>query len=53
MTWNGVQGFTSAPNETLTLNGVTVGTYHTERNLTFLTIDSQSASLFYEFRAIR
>ncbi|KAK4700174.1 hypothetical protein P7C70_g6076, partial [Phenoliferia sp. Uapishka_3] len=40
MTWGGVQGFTTAPNSTMTLNGVATGTWHTERNLTFLMVNN-------------
>lgn len=40
MTWNGVQGFKSAPNSTLSLNGAKAGTWHSERNLTFVAVDS-------------
>lgn len=42
MTWGGAQGFQHKPNKTLIVDGKDAGTYHTERKLTFVTVDKSS-----------
>jgi carboxypeptidase D len=39
LTWGGAQGFQTAPNTPLVLNGAQMGIYHTERNLTYMEVN--------------
>ncbi|KZT30601.1 alpha/beta-hydrolase [Neolentinus lepideus HHB14362 ss-1] len=40
LTWNGAQGFQTAPTTPLLLNGAQKGIYHSERNLTYIEVNS-------------
>ncbi|TFK57058.1 alpha/beta-hydrolase [Heliocybe sulcata] len=40
LTWNGVQGFQSPPSTPLLLDGTQKGIYHSERNLTYIEVNS-------------
>lgn len=42
MTWGGKQGFQHKPNKTLIVDGKSAGTFHTERDLTFVTVTNSS-----------
>ncbi|WFD34855.1 carboxypeptidase D [Malassezia cuniculi] len=42
MTWGGLQGFQKQPSSTLMVDGKNAGTYHIERNLTFVMVDKAS-----------
>jgi carboxypeptidase C (cathepsin A) len=40
LTWGGLQGYQTAPSTPLLLNGAQKGIYHTERNLTYMEVNS-------------